>query len=56
MHHFKIEIADNVVDAVQDSDVICTVTASKEPLVSFEHIKPGCHINAVGASTQFFCA
>jgi len=37
--------------AVADADVICTVTASPEPILAPEWIKPGCHINAVGASS-----
>lgn len=37
--------------AVENADIICTVTASREPLVMGNWIKPGCHINAVGAST-----
>jgi ornithine cyclodeaminase len=31
--------------------VICTVTASPAPILAPEWIKPGCHINAVGASS-----
>ena len=54
MPNYKIEIADTVESAVQDSDVICTVTASKEPLFSHNNLKPGCHINAVGASKHLF--
>jgi alanine dehydrogenase len=35
---------------VKDADVICTVTASREPVLKSEWIKDGAHINAVGAS------
>jgi ornithine cyclodeaminase len=37
-------------DAVRDADVICTVTASAEPVVRREWLKPGAHVNAVGSS------
>jgi ornithine cyclodeaminase/alanine dehydrogenase-like protein (mu-crystallin family) len=37
-------------EAVRDADVICTTTASAEPIVAREWLKPGVHINAVGSS------
>jgi ornithine cyclodeaminase/alanine dehydrogenase-like protein (mu-crystallin family) len=36
-------------EAVRGADVICTVTQSKEPVLSHEWLEPGAHINAVGA-------
>jgi ornithine cyclodeaminase len=38
-------------EAIRDADIICTVTASKEPVISGEWIPNGAHINAVGACT-----
>jgi len=35
--------------AVEGADVICTVSLASEPVVKYEWLKPGCHINAVGA-------
>jgi ornithine cyclodeaminase/alanine dehydrogenase-like protein (mu-crystallin family) len=35
---------------VREADVICTVTASRDPVVLGEWVSPGAHINAVGAS------
>lgn len=32
-----------------DVDILCTVTPSREPMVKREWVKPGTHINAVGA-------
>jgi ornithine cyclodeaminase len=37
-------------EAVHDADVVCTTTASAEPIVKREWLKPGVHINAVGSS------
>ena len=36
-------------EAVEGADIICTVTASREPVLCGEWISPGAHINAVGA-------
>lgn len=36
-------------EAVEGADIICTVTASREPILCGEWISPGAHINAVGA-------
>lgn len=36
-------------DAVRAADVIVTVTNSKTPILRGEWLKPGCHVNAVGA-------
>lgn len=37
-------------EAVHGADVICTVTASREPVLQGAWVSPGAHINAVGAS------
>lgn len=34
------------------SDIVCTLTPSREPLVRREWVRPGTHINAVGADGQ----
>lgn len=44
-----IEVADSAEAAVRDSDLICTTTAAREPVVRGEWLSPGAHINAVGA-------
>ena len=36
--------------ACKGADVICAVTAAREPIISPAMITPGCHINAVGSS------
>lgn len=44
-------VYEKAVDAVREADIICTVTSSSQPVVLFDWIKPGTHINAVGACT-----
>jgi ornithine cyclodeaminase/alanine dehydrogenase-like protein (mu-crystallin family) len=36
-------------DAVRNADVIVTVTSSKTPVLKGSWLKPGCHVNAIGA-------
>jgi ornithine cyclodeaminase/alanine dehydrogenase-like protein (mu-crystallin family) len=36
-------------EAVHEADVICTVTQSAEPVLQYEWLSPGAHVNAVGA-------
>jgi ornithine cyclodeaminase/alanine dehydrogenase-like protein (mu-crystallin family) len=45
-----VEVIPSAESAVADADVICTVTASREPVLRGAWLKPGAHINAVGAS------
>ena len=44
------EVAATSDDAVRDADVICTVTAAREPVLHGAALQPGAHLNAVGAS------
>lgn len=37
-------------DAVAGADIICTVSAAREPILSGEWLAPGAHVNLVGAS------
>ncbi|MGQ0538493.1 MAG: ornithine cyclodeaminase family protein [Gemmatimonadaceae bacterium] len=37
-------------DAVQGADIVCTVTAAREPVLSGTWLSAGAHVNAVGAS------
>ena len=36
-------------DAVRDADVVVTVTSSQAPVLHGAWLKPGCHVNAIGA-------
>ncbi len=38
-----------VAEAVADADIVCTVTLAADPILTRSMVKPGCHINAVGA-------
>jgi len=48
-----IQVTKTAQQAVEDADIICTVTASRQPLLVGEWISNGSHINAVGSSTPF---
>lgn len=51
-HGRAIDVADDLERAVRDADVICTVTASREPVLRGAWLRPGTHVNAVGASVK----
>jgi ornithine cyclodeaminase len=46
-----VTVHDNAEDAVSDADIVCTTTSAREPVLHGKWLKPGTHINAVGAST-----
>jgi alanine dehydrogenase len=41
--------------AVADADVILTATSSSEPLFAGDWVRPGTHVNAIGAFTPAMC-
>ena len=41
---------ETVEEAVAEADIVCTVTASAEPVLLGRWIRPGTHVNAVGSS------
>jgi len=45
----EIEPTTTAREAVEGADLICTTTASREPIVEGAWIAPGAHLNAVGA-------
>lgn len=45
----KIIPVESAEEAVNKADIICTVTASKKPILKGSWVSPGTHINAVGA-------
>jgi len=46
-----VEAAPSAREAVAGADLVCTVTASTEPVLRGEWLAPGAHVNAVGACT-----
>ena len=44
----KVEAAASAEDVVRNSDILCTLTPSLEPVVRGRWLTPGMHINAVG--------
>ena len=45
----EIKVCSNAREAVCDADIICTLTPSKTPVLCGQWLKPGAHVNAVGA-------
>jgi len=48
-YRIAVIVCESSSQAVKEADIICTVTAAREPVVFGSSIKPGAHINAVGA-------
>jgi alanine dehydrogenase len=42
--------AENVEQAVRESDIVTTITSSREPVFKGEWLEPGMHINAAGGN------
>lgn len=47
----EARVCGTVRQAVADADIVCTLTPATEPILRHEWLKPGCHVNAVGACT-----
>ncbi|KAK9393165.1 ketimine reductase mu-crystallin [Crotalus adamanteus] len=45
-----VQVCSSVQEAVRGADVIVTVTMATQPILHGEWVKPGAHVNAVGAS------
>jgi ornithine cyclodeaminase/alanine dehydrogenase-like protein (mu-crystallin family) len=45
-----VEVCDSAEHAVRGSDIVCTVTSSRSPVLFGRWLEPGMHVNAVGAS------
>ena len=48
----EVEAAASARAAVEGADIVCTVTSSREPVLRGEWLRPGAHVNAVGASVR----
>jgi ornithine cyclodeaminase/alanine dehydrogenase-like protein (mu-crystallin family) len=44
-----VSSAGSVEEAVSRADIICTVTAAREPILKGEWVRPGTHVNVVGS-------
>lgn len=44
-----VDCSGNVQAAVSGADIVCTVTAAREPILFGAHLSAGTHVNAVGA-------
>jgi ornithine cyclodeaminase/alanine dehydrogenase-like protein (mu-crystallin family) len=44
-----IEVASSGGEAVRGADLVCTTTASREPVLRGDWLSPGAHVNAVGS-------
>ena len=45
-----VEVCDSAESAVRDAQIVCTVTASREPVLRGAWLSPGVHVNAAGAA------
>jgi alanine dehydrogenase len=47
---FSVEAADSAEAAVRPADVVITATTSRDPVLKGDWLKPGVHVNAIGAN------
>ncbi|HKW45532.1 MAG TPA: hypothetical protein VJN22_07730, partial [Candidatus Eremiobacteraceae bacterium] len=47
----RVTAASSIAEACRGAEVVCTVTASAEPILGADDVEAGAHINAVGACT-----
>jgi ornithine cyclodeaminase len=48
----RVQATGSAEEAVRGADIVCTVTASAQPVLLGEWLEPGVHVNAVGASMR----
>lgn len=48
-HGLSIDVCASAEEAVANADIVCTTTSSREPVLHGNWLRPGMHINAVGA-------
>lgn len=53
-YRVEAEAAQDLPGATREADVITTATTAGEPILFREHVKPGAHINALGACAPIF--
>ena len=47
-----VEATGSYREALADADIVCTTTHAAEPVVRWEWLKPGAHVNSVGLNPQ----
>lgn len=47
----EIHVVRDLAQAIGESDIICAATLSKEPLITLRDVRPGTHVDLVGAFT-----
>ncbi len=47
-YNIPLHVCTTVKEAVINADIICTVSRAEQPILNYEWVKPGTHINAVG--------
>jgi len=47
-----VDLADSVAAAVADADIVTTVTSARAPVLAGEWLRPGAHVNLVGAAIR----
>jgi len=48
----EFSVKEGSIEEAAGADIVCTLTPSREPLVRREWVRPGTHINAVGADAK----
>ena len=48
-YNVNVEVCDNLPEGASWADIICCATMTTEPLIKGEWVKPGCHLDLVGA-------
>ena len=51
-HGPEMECVASVKEAVEDADIVTTITPVRSPIVKTEYIRKGTHINAIGADAE----
>jgi len=48
----SIEVEPDIQKAVEEAEILCTVTSSTQPILKGAWLKPGVHVNLVGAAVR----
>ncbi len=49
-YDIRVTACETVEQAVQDMDIVCTCTSASEPILQYQWLAPGTHLNAIGSS------